>query len=275
MVELQHSSISAEDIAKREAHYGRGMVWLFDARRNFQREHLNLRRGDNGDYVKFQWKQARRSILECRRTVLLDLGQGLVLSVKKKYAGPPVRGWGHLFHTTDVWSWLRDGIPPTPIVWNGAEYRDLVERIIHAATYLRQSTGSTGSAGDSSAVLAADETSRIMKAMLFAGNEPRDEMRSALVDAHRGGIDLDQLHDHIGLRGRWDVPGQLTVLCWCGATHRFQVGPTDSRQFDTWSATQTWPQTIPARCPRQPGRSRTVTIKKPPPTAAWWEGLYG
>ncbi|GAA1582173.1 hypothetical protein GCM10009789_39910 [Kribbella sancticallisti] len=112
------------------------MVWLFDAREAYERQRLTLRRKDSNDYVTFQWKQARRSILACKRTLLLDLGQGLVLSVKK-YDGPPIRGWGQVFRTTDVWSWLRDGAKPTPIEWTGDQHEDLVNRIVQAAIYLR------------------------------------------------------------------------------------------------------------------------------------------
>jgi competence protein CoiA len=259
VLELQHSTISVEDIAKREAHYGSSMVWLFDARQPFEARRLIIRRGDTDDYVTFRWKQPRRSIAACDRTVLLDLGEGLVLRIKKLYPRRPFRGWGHVFHTVDIWTWLRDGTLPTPIPWTGDEHRDLVNRIIRSATYLRSAPSSP--AGDG-------ETARIMKAMLYAGDTPTDQIRAALTTA-QDQVDLTDLQDHIGLTARWRSPGQLSVLCWCGRSHHFNHGPTNREEFDQWRHTRTWPETLNARCHQQPGRISTVRIPAPPPSELW------
>ncbi|WP_107081617.1 competence protein CoiA family protein [Streptomyces sp. SBT349] len=106
VVELQHSSLS-DEIAAREAHYG-AMNWLFDAREAYWSNRLILRPGRDDSYVSFRWKQPRRSITYCARPVLLDLGQGQVLHVKKIYAGPPCGGWAT---STRPWT-SGDGSPP-------------------------------------------------------------------------------------------------------------------------------------------------------------------
>lgn len=116
VLELQHSSLSVDDIEAREAHYGPKMRWLFDARAAHWKGRISLRHkhSESGSrYVTFRWKQARRSIAACARPVFLDLGQGRVLQVRKIYPGPPFRGWGHLYRTADLWNWLLTGTPST------------------------------------------------------------------------------------------------------------------------------------------------------------------
>lgn len=65
VIELQHSPISAEEIAAREAFYG-DMVWLFDATHRFA--HLK-----SGDRAFFSFGQTKHIDL-CRRPVFLDFG---------------------------------------------------------------------------------------------------------------------------------------------------------------------------------------------------------
>jgi competence protein CoiA len=116
VLELQHSTLSVDDIAARERHYGSQMRWLFDARTAYWKERITLRHkqtDEGGNYVTFRWKHARRSITSCTRPVFLDLGQGLILRVKKTYPGPPFHGWGYLHRTADLWNWLLTGSPPT------------------------------------------------------------------------------------------------------------------------------------------------------------------
>lgn len=111
VVELQHSSLPVEDIQAREKHYGK-MLWLFDAREAYYRRRLLLRARPGTDYVTFRWKQPRRSVAFCEKRVLLDLGLGLILSVRKVHPGPPFAGWGHLLETIDIWRWLLSGTLP-------------------------------------------------------------------------------------------------------------------------------------------------------------------
>jgi hypothetical protein len=73
VIELQHSPISTEDIAKRERHYGPRMYRLFDVRQAYETGRFDIRRGKEDDYVTFRWKHARRSVLSCNPPMLLDI----------------------------------------------------------------------------------------------------------------------------------------------------------------------------------------------------------
>jgi competence protein CoiA len=137
VVELQHSSLPAEDIQAREQHYQR-MVWLFDARDAYYRRRLLVRAKPNTDYVTFRWKQPRRSIVLCHKRVLLDLGLGLVLSIRKIYPGPPFSGWGHLLETIDIWRWLLTGTPPRPVDGKRHDIASLADRILQYGDYLAE-----------------------------------------------------------------------------------------------------------------------------------------
>lgn len=77
VIELQHSSISPEDVAARERHY-ETMVWVFDAIEPFTEGRLVCDRRENkrGHLV---WGHARRSIAMCSKPVYLDIGSGTVL----------------------------------------------------------------------------------------------------------------------------------------------------------------------------------------------------
>lgn len=239
------------------------MVWLFDARRAYETQRLTLRRGNSADYVSFRWKHLRRSVLSCNRTVLLDLGEGLLLRIKKLYPGPPYGGWGHIFETVDVWAWLRDGTLPTPVPWTGSQHRDLVSRILRSVNYLR-----SGAAP----LVAGNESNRIVKAMLFAGTDPSDQMRAALTAAQHH-VNLSGLHDHIGLKPRWDTAGRFSVLCWCGRRHYFSLGPKDQAPWERWCDSQTWPLTVDVRCPEAPDRPQRLSI--PAPLPGQWTDTWG
>jgi len=69
VVELQHSPISAEDIAAREAHYG-NMVWLFDAT-------LRFAYMKSGERAFFSFGQTKHLDL-CKKPVFLDFGFDVV-----------------------------------------------------------------------------------------------------------------------------------------------------------------------------------------------------
>lgn len=89
VIELQHSSISCEEIAEREAFYGK-MVWVFDA--SEFRKNLSIR--DRGDFLSFRWKWPRTSLLTVTKPMFFDLDHGL-LEVKKIGDESPVGGWGY------------------------------------------------------------------------------------------------------------------------------------------------------------------------------------
>jgi hypothetical protein len=69
VVELQHSSISAQDIAAREAHYG-DMIWLFDATQRFAYV-------KSGERAFFSLGQTKHLDL-CKKPVFLDFGFDVV-----------------------------------------------------------------------------------------------------------------------------------------------------------------------------------------------------
>lgn len=107
-VELQHSSISADDIRERERFYGR-MVWIFDAVDAYAEDRLNIRKRPGKPYVTFRWKHPRKTLGACRRPVLLDLGNGWLLNLGRIYLAAPCGGWGRLTRRADVHAWLLTG----------------------------------------------------------------------------------------------------------------------------------------------------------------------
>lgn len=45
VIELQHSGISVDNISARETHYGKRMLWIFDAREAYRSDRIRFRRG--------------------------------------------------------------------------------------------------------------------------------------------------------------------------------------------------------------------------------------
>jgi competence protein CoiA len=93
VIELQHSSISPEEIREREDFYGPRMLWVFDAREAYEAARLRLRRRDG--YYSFRWMHPRKSIAACRRPVVLDCGE-VALRLRKIHIEAPCGGWGLL-----------------------------------------------------------------------------------------------------------------------------------------------------------------------------------
>jgi competence protein CoiA len=106
IVEIQHSSISVEEIREREVFYGR-MVWIFDAREAYSDERLDLRH--KGPYYSFRWKHPRKSVGACRKPIFLDLGNGLLFRVKKIHTTAPCGGWGLLTEHKSIAAWMNNG----------------------------------------------------------------------------------------------------------------------------------------------------------------------
>lgn len=205
VVELQHSSLPAEDIQAREQHYQK-MVWLFDARDAYYRGRLMVRTKPGTDYVTFRWKQPRRSIALCRKRVLLDLGLGLVLSIRKIYPGPPFSGWGHLLETLDIWRWMLAGIPPRPIDLKRHGTASLADRILQYGDYL--AAGPTPSPPEEIGLM-------ISAAMIPSGKQVPSEFQATIKGLSMIGSCPPGL-SHLG-------DGALyTAGIWCGAA-RIQV----------------------------------------------------
>lgn len=103
VVELQHSHLAPDEIREREDFYGQ-MVWIFDVTLAVASGRLNIRRR-NG-YVSFRWKHPRKSIAACRRPVLLDLGEGQLLRLRRIHVAAPCGGWGHLMPIGEFVIWM-------------------------------------------------------------------------------------------------------------------------------------------------------------------------
>lgn len=88
VVELQATSISAEEIKARERHY-KNMVWLL--RGEDFKANLSLRQRDG--FMSFRWRWPRKSWWSAQMPVVIDTGERL-LHVKKLYANTPCGGWG-------------------------------------------------------------------------------------------------------------------------------------------------------------------------------------
>jgi hypothetical protein len=113
VVELQHSPISLQEIRAREDFYGHdSMIWVFDAIEPARSGRLDLRArcGQGGKrYTSFRWRHPRKSVAACRARVLLDLGGGRLLDLRKLYPAAPCGGWGYLVPASVFRAWLRGG----------------------------------------------------------------------------------------------------------------------------------------------------------------------
>ena len=92
IVEVQHSSISPDEIEERESFY-KNMVWVFDARNAYDSKRLSLR--EKGNYWTFRWKQPRKSIAFARKPVFLHLGMNDIFEIKKIHEQHIFAGWGY------------------------------------------------------------------------------------------------------------------------------------------------------------------------------------
>ena len=85
------------------------MVWLSDAADAYRAGRLAVRRrlGDYGRaYWRLRWKHPRRSLTACRQPVLLDLGDGRLVLLRKIYFTGQRGGWGYVEHAGIVRAWL-------------------------------------------------------------------------------------------------------------------------------------------------------------------------
>lgn len=104
VIELQHSSISPEEISARETFYGPKMIWIFDANAFYQ----NIQLRSAGKYFSFRWKWPRQSIWFCKRPVFLQWGYSL-FQVRKIYPAIPCGGWGYLIHGRKLIEQIKKG----------------------------------------------------------------------------------------------------------------------------------------------------------------------
>lgn len=89
VIELQSSSISPEEIRKRESFY-KNMIWVFDLTEADRFEYVN-----RGGYESFRFYHPKRSIAYCKKPVFLNLANGELFQIgsMNHNAG---RGWGHV-----------------------------------------------------------------------------------------------------------------------------------------------------------------------------------
>ena len=82
IIEFQHSSLSVDNIERREKFYGDKLIWVFDAIEAVESGRLLIsQRKDDSDirFRTFTWRTPRKSVSACTRDVYLDLGEGELL----------------------------------------------------------------------------------------------------------------------------------------------------------------------------------------------------
>lgn len=100
VVELQHSSISPQEIQEREEFY-KDMVWLFDA----IKMHIELREKwfDEEGYRTFRWKWPRRTLSFGKSPMYFDMGNNQIFEMKKvNFNSQYVGGWGFLISKEEM-----------------------------------------------------------------------------------------------------------------------------------------------------------------------------
>lgn len=112
VVEVQHGSLSEDEITARERHYGQ-MCWIFDARHAYSEGRLQVL--PQAPAV-FKWRSPRTTIRACRRLVYLDLGivQTTGLHMLLHAPGKTLAqgtGLGGLITASAMHGWLAHGTP--------------------------------------------------------------------------------------------------------------------------------------------------------------------
>jgi hypothetical protein len=99
VIELQHSSISPDEIREREIFYGK-MFWLFDVTEPVEKELLDFRRKPN--CISFRWKHPRKHIAFTNKPTFLDFGSKVLFQLQKMYIeSPPCGGYGSYMNTAN------------------------------------------------------------------------------------------------------------------------------------------------------------------------------
>lgn len=109
VVELQHSSISEQEIQAREAFYG-SMAWIFDARGPTEAERLTFPSRYGNGRCSFRWKHARTTLRACRAPIMLDTGRDFLLLVRRLYMDDAPAGWGEFVSRASVVNMLGPAI---------------------------------------------------------------------------------------------------------------------------------------------------------------------
>ena len=89
VIELQASPISETELAVREVFY-KNMIWLLNG------EEFDMDIRNRGNYVSFRWKHPRKSFFWAEKPIFIDLGEQMILQIKKVHPVIPCGGWGYL-----------------------------------------------------------------------------------------------------------------------------------------------------------------------------------
>jgi competence protein CoiA len=106
VVELQHSSLSPEEIREREAFYG-SMVWLFDIRAfspPCEGDPRFIPKEKDG-FHSFRWKHPRKHVAHTSKPTYLDMGPR-IMRLKKIHTESPCGGWGRVKPRSEFMKWL-------------------------------------------------------------------------------------------------------------------------------------------------------------------------
>lgn len=95
VLELQHSSISVEEIQERERFYGFKMKWIIDGGPFLERIRFHRRDG----FWAFYWKHARLTWTFAKREVFIDVRDGNLFQIRKNYGS---RGWGQFISREEM-----------------------------------------------------------------------------------------------------------------------------------------------------------------------------
>lgn len=95
VIELQHSTISADEIIERERFYKR-MIWIVDAEPF--KENFHLRPKDE-NYATFRWRWSRKTWQYARCPIYLHFWPATLFRIKKLY---DLGGWGRFVSATEL-----------------------------------------------------------------------------------------------------------------------------------------------------------------------------
>lgn len=99
--ELQHSSISVDEIRDRERFYG-NMRWLFDARDKGYELNVKEPNGNAASIHRSFWWPTMAS---CRKRVILDLGMNVVISLEH-VNDSGTYGFGYIYPYRTIQMWI-------------------------------------------------------------------------------------------------------------------------------------------------------------------------
>lgn len=102
VIELQNSTISAQEIQEREQFYG-NMIWIVNGEDFYGN---NLQTYSKNDYDPFRWKHPRKCWQFAKKPIYIDCSKFEakfhLFKIGKIYPGLPCRGWGKLLFRDEI-----------------------------------------------------------------------------------------------------------------------------------------------------------------------------